>query len=137
MKKSKIMVMLSLIAVMVFFFPVLALAQEVLSVDQILNLDPGVVAAIMAGIGGFGVIAITELLKGALKIPKIDNKILRRVASYGLSIIASAGITAYILKTADILSLTNLLLYTAGVFAQANGLFKTGKNMVKKYTNGN
>ncbi len=135
MKKKSRMLLVSML-LMAISFPVLALAQEVPGVEQILNLDPNVIAAIMAGIGGFGVIAVTELLKGALKIPGIDNKTLRRAASYGISIVASAGLTAFILNTAEILSLANLLLYTAGVFVQANGLFKTGKNMVKKYTNG-
>ena len=79
--------------------------------------DNSVVQLILTGVGGLTVIGVTEIIKGFLK--------LKGVAAIILSLVVSAGFTAYyFLAIAPPFVLLTFAGYTLLVFATANGVFK-------------
>jgi len=92
----------------VIFAP--AMAQDTVADPDIVN------TILMVGVfGGFGVIAITELLKRLLKT--------QGTLSVILSIVVSFGVTAAYLATNAMFTIINFLIYTAIVALAANGIY--------------
>jgi hypothetical protein len=77
--------------------------------------DTAVVALIL-GAFGVGVAGLTEMIKRFLHV---DG-----VLAYIVSLVVSAGCTAYILLQQGIFSWVGFGIYTAVVFLEANGLYK-------------
>jgi len=101
------------LAVLCFFSLASAYAAEPTEID------PAVVNQILAsGLLGFGVIAITQILKTALKVQG-------GVVAFGLSLAVSAAATLVFLITGgggfDVLKFVG---YTLAVWALANGWYK-------------
>ena len=80
-----------------------------------MNLDPVLVATILA-FGGIGVTGLTEMLKRLFKASGFW--------AYAISLVISAGATAFILVQASALSISPFIFYTIIVFLEANGLYK-------------
>ena len=78
--------------------------------------DQGIVALILAGIGGIGVVGVTQILKNFLKASGVGAVI--------ISLIVSAGFTAYYLISTSTFTPVLMIGYSLLVFASANGLFK-------------
>jgi hypothetical protein len=80
-------------------------------------IDPTIVTAIIAtGILGFGVAALTEMLKRLLNATG--------VGAYICSLVVSAGATAYYLASTNIFTVVAFVVYTILVFLTANGFYK-------------
>jgi len=79
-------------------------------------LDLSVVNVIMAGALGLTVLGVTEIVKRFLKVSGIG--------AYLVSLVVSAGATAYYLITNHIFTVILFIGYTLLVFATANGIFK-------------
>jgi len=77
--------------------------------------DPTVVALIL-GVGGIGVLGLTEMIKRLFHA--------EGVAAYVISFVASAGATAFTLATTSSFSVLALVVYTVVVFLEANGIYK-------------
>jgi len=80
--------------------------------------DPNVVATILA-VAGVGVVGITEMIKRFLHADGF--------VAYLISLIVSAGATAFTLVTAGTFNWISFAIYTALVFLEANGLYKVVK----------
>ena len=84
-------------------------------------IDPAVVEIIIGGFLGLTILGVTEVIKKFLwKTPKP----VPGWAGYVISLIVSAGFTAYYLLTVHTFGLVPMLGYTAYVWAVANGIFK-------------
>lgn len=79
-------------------------------------IDSSIVVIILAGIGGIGVVGITEMIKKALKATG--------VAAYFISLVVSAGATAYYLISTSTFAAFPFIGYTVLVFLAANGIYK-------------
>jgi hypothetical protein len=80
-----------------------------------MNIEPGIVTAIMA-LFGIGVIGIIQMLKVFLKLDGLGAKILAFVVSFGATAIYLLQI-----KTFTVLA---LVIYGLIVFGEASGLYK-------------
>lgn len=103
--------------------PIALLAQD--PVDNPFGLDEGTLAAIL-GAFGLGVLGITQLLKQILKVEKWDPR-LKDVAGYGLSLVVSAGATAFVLASSDMFTVARFAIYSVGVWGEVNGIWKAIK----------
>jgi len=83
-----------------------------------MTIDPGVVAAILA-VAGIGVTGLTEMIKRLFKASGI--------VAYIISLIVSAGATAFVLIQAGSFAWVSFAIYTIVVFVEANGLYKVIK----------
>ena len=83
-----------------------------------MTIDPGVVAAILA-VAGIGVTGLTEMIKRLFKASGI--------VAYIISLIVSAGATAFVLTQAESFAWVSFAIYTIVVFVEANGLYKVIK----------
>ena len=82
-----------------------------------MNIDPEIVTAIITtGILGFGVAALTEMLKRLIGASGIW--------AYLCSLIVSGSATAYYLLTTHIFTAVAFIIYTILVFLTANGFYK-------------
>jgi hypothetical protein len=79
-------------------------------------LDLSVVNVIMAGALGLTVLGVTEIVKRFLKASG--------AVAYIVSLVVSAGATAYYLVSNHIFTVVLFIGYTLLVFATANGIFK-------------
>jgi hypothetical protein len=82
------------------------------------EIDPAVIDSILAGgLLGFGVIAVTQILKTALKV--------NGAVVYGISLLISAAATLVFLFTGGGgFTILKLVGYTVSVWAVANGWYK-------------
>lgn len=78
--------------------------------------DQGIVLLILTGIGGIGVVGVTQIVKNFLKA--------KSAAAVLISLVVSAGFTAYYLLSTATFSPLLMAGYTLLVFASANGIFK-------------
>ena len=83
-----------------------------------MNIDPGIVAAILA-VAGIGVTGLTEMVKRLFKASGI--------LAYVISLIVSAGATAFVLIQAGTFAWIPFVIYTTVVFVEANGIYKVIK----------
>ena len=83
------------------------------------EIDPAVVQAILAsGLLGFGVIAIVQILKTALKVQG-------GIVAYGVSLLVSAVATiVFLLTGGGGFTILKFVGYTIAVWAVANGWYK-------------
>lgn len=84
-------------------------------------IDPQVAELILGGAMGLTVLGVTEVIKRFFFKPP---KLVPPLAGYGISLIVSAGATAYYLLTNHIWTLPVFAGYTIYVWAVANGIFK-------------
>lgn len=88
-------------------------------------IDPAVVEIIVGGFLGLTILGITQIIKNFFWNPKADPPKVSPVwAGYVISLVVSAGFTAYYLLTTKAFGLVPMLGYTAYVWAVANGIFK-------------
>jgi len=80
-----------------------------------MNFDPALVVTILA-FGGIGVTGLTEMLKRFLKAEDFW--------AYVISLVVSAGATAFILVQGSAFAILPFAIYTIIVFLEANGLYK-------------
>ena len=80
-----------------------------------MSIDPTVVALIL-GVGGIGVLGLTEMIKRLLKF--------EGVLVYLLSLVVSAAATAFTLATTSAFTWPAFAIYTVIVFLEANGIYK-------------
>lgn len=106
------------------------LAQEAPGTIQI---DNNMLAAIL-GAWGIGVIGISELLKQGLKKFGFDTwpKLLRHFVMYLVTLGVSACATVFTLIKMGQFQTGDFVLYSVIVWGIANGLWKGGRNAVKK-----
>ena len=78
-------------------------------------IDPTVVTLILT-VGGIGVVGLTEMIKRLFKAQDLWV--------YVISLVVSAGATAFILATSSAFSWIALAGYTFVVFLEANGIYK-------------
>jgi hypothetical protein len=79
--------------------------------------DPGIVDKILLGIGGLTVVGITEMLK---RFFKVDG-----LWAYIISLVVSAGATAYVLLSSGTFNLLSFAGYSFFVWIYSNGLYKS------------
>ena len=103
-----------------FFFlavVLMALPMAALTADPV-EIDPAIVDQILAsGLLGFGVIAITQILKTALKVGG-------GIVVFGLSLAVSAAAVLVFLITGGGFVLMKFIGYTVTVWVLANGWYK-------------
>lgn len=78
--------------------------------------DLGVVELILAGVGGLTVVGVTQVLKQFLKASGIGAVL--------ISLVVSAGFTAYYLLSNGIWAILTFIGYTLLTFAVSNGVFR-------------
>lgn len=78
--------------------------------------DPGIVDIILAGALGLSVLGVTEILKRFLKASGVGAVL--------ISLVVSAGSTAYYLLSHQAFAVIPFAGYTILVFLSANGIFK-------------
>lgn len=78
--------------------------------------DLAVVDLIMTGIGGLTVLGVTQIIKQFLKASGAGSIV--------ISLVVSAGFTAYFLVTTAAFAVVPFVGYTLLVFATANGIFR-------------
>ena len=83
-----------------------------------MSFDPEVVVTILA-FAGIGVTGLTEMIKRLFKASGI--------VAYIISLIVSAGATAFVLIQAGSFAWVSFAIYTIVVFVEANGLYKVIK----------
>ena len=101
--------------IMLFVIPIALLAQSGEAVEIDLT---KVELILLTGVGGFGVAALTEMLKRWLKASGL--------AAYGISLAVSAVATAYYLVQTG-WNLWQFIGYTVLVLVLANGFYKVVK----------
>ena len=84
-------------------------------------IDPTVVEVILGGALGLTVLGVTEVIKKFLFKPP---KVVPAFAGYAISLLVSAGSTAYYLVTQHTFAAVSFIGYTLYVFCVANGIFK-------------
>lgn len=84
-------------------------------------IDPAIVEVILGGALGLTVLGVTQVVKNFLFKPP---KVVPKFAGYIISLIVSAGGTAYYLISSHTFSAVLMIGYTLYVFAVANGIFK-------------
>jgi len=84
-------------------------------------IDPNVVEVILGGVLGLTVLGVTEVIKKFLFKP--PNPV-PSWAGYLISLVVSAGATAYYLFSNHTFSIVLFAGYTVYVWAVANGIFK-------------
>ena len=83
-----------------------------------MTIDLGIVSAILA-VAGIGVTGLTEMIKRFFKASGIW--------AYVISLVVSAGATAFILIQAGSFAWIPFAVYTILVFGEANGIYKVIK----------
>lgn len=78
--------------------------------------DQATILLILAGIGGVGVVGVTEIVKNFLKASGVGAIL--------VSLVVSAGFTAYYLLSTGQFGVVKMAGYSLLVFASANGIFK-------------
>jgi len=102
-----------LMAILFLLMAGAALAQD----ETLPTFDPAVVDAILvAGLGGLGVTALTEMLKRLLKAAG--------ALSYVISGVVSAASTAAYLAMSGTFNIVSFAIYSVLVFLTANGIYK-------------
>jgi len=112
---------LMIIAFLLMLAPVYLLAQQAAEVPEF---DITVVEAILAGVGGFGVIGLTEMIKRLFKAGGIWG--------YVISAAVSIAMTSITLVLIHKFTLVAFIIYSGIVFVEANGFFK----FIRKPTSG-
>lgn len=84
-------------------------------------IDPAIVEIILGGALGLTVLSVTEVVKRFLFKPP---KVVPNVAGYLISLVVSAGATAYYLISTHTFAVPLMIGYTLYVWAVANGIFK-------------
>lgn len=79
-------------------------------------IDPSIVEVILGGVLGLSVLGVTEVIKKFLKASGIGAML--------ISLVVSAGATAYYLISSATFTPLLMVGYTLYVFAVANGIFK-------------
>lgn len=119
MKRLKILFLVVMLCAL--FSPVFAQGEETKS---LFDIEEAIVLAIMS-IGGFGVIAITQIVKNALvKLFNVIDAGIKDIIGYTASLIVSAGASAYILVKLHKFAWMALFGYTLYVWLEANQIFK-------------
>jgi hypothetical protein len=78
--------------------------------------DQTIVELILAGVGGITVLGITQIIKNFLKATGVGAIL--------ISLVVSAGATAYYLLASGTFAVIPMVGYTLLVFASANGIFR-------------
>jgi hypothetical protein len=78
--------------------------------------DTAIVEIILAGIGGITVVGITQIIKNFLKATGVGAVV--------ISLVVSAGATAYYLLSTGAFAVLPMIGYTLLVFATSNGIFR-------------
>ena len=84
-------------------------------------IDPAIVEIILGGALGLTVLGVTEVIKKFLFKPPA---IVPQIAGYAISLVVSAGATAYYLVSSHTFTPVLMAGYTLYTFAVANGIFK-------------
>ncbi len=102
-----------MLAVLVLALPAFLLAGEPIEID------PAVVDTLIAsGLMGFGVIAVTQIIKTALKLSG-------SIVSFGVSLaVSAAAVIIFLLTGGGGFELMKFIGYTVAVWAVANGWYK-------------
>jgi len=113
---------------LLLIFPIMVFAQ----VEDIpFDVDKALIAAIL-GAFGLGVLGITELIKTWLKVANW-HPTARKVAGYVISLVVTLGATTSTLIATSRFTWGSFILYSLIVWAEANGIFKAIRNIIKKY----
>jgi len=101
------------LAVMICFMPALAFCADAVEID------PAVVNTILAsGLMGFGVIAVTQIIKTALKLEG-------SIVSFGISLaVSAAAVIVYLITGGAGFTILKFVGYTVAVWCLANGWYK-------------
>jgi hypothetical protein len=120
-------------------FSLLLVAPFLLAQDTVtLEIDNNLIAAIL-GAWGIGVIGLSELLKQLLKKAGYDEwpLLLRHISMYIVTLAVTAAATAFTLIKFGEFEWGEFALYTIIVWGIANGIWKGGRNAIRKAVESN
>ena len=89
--------------------------------------------ALIVGAFGIGILGATQAIKSILKVQNW-TPLAQKWAGYGISLVVSAGFTAFTLFKAGTFTLVSFGLYTVAAWGVANGIWKSLREVVKKHS---
>lgn len=126
----------TVIFMIAFLLPAMALAQEAIDPDFPFELNDAIVTAIMT-IGGLGLMSVVNIAKSAIKKLFKDwddwTPLARHATMYAVTLVIAGGATALALTSMGMFDWTRMFLYAVYTWGHINQFWKVLKGVVKTH----